>query len=57
MADKTRNELLEELAQLEKRLREIRAERKISMQDYKDQIHDVEDQIDQVLAELKDVTS
>ena len=52
--DKTRSELLNELETLEKRVREIKKDRKTTMIDYKDQIKDVESSIEQVLKELEE---
>jgi len=40
------------LETLEKRQREIKANRKVSMADYKDQIKDVNDSMEEVLKEL-----
>ena len=50
---KTRSELHIELENLEKRLREVKKNRKITVADFKDQIGDVEDQLDDVLKELQ----
>jgi hypothetical protein len=50
---KTRSELHTELENLEKRLRQVRKDRKIALADYKDQMNDVEDSIEQVLIELE----
>lgn len=53
---KTRSELHSELENLENRRRQILADKKTANADYKDQLHDVDDQISQVLSELKDAT-
>ena len=50
---KSRTETLEELRKLEVRRGEIRLDKKISNQDFRDQAKDVEDQIKKVLEELK----
>lgn len=55
MIPKTKSELQDELVNLEKRLREIKKSRKISMQDFKDQKADVESSMDEVLKELADL--
>ena len=54
---KNRSELHIELENLEYRLRDIKKNRKVTMADYKDQIGDVEDQIEQVLQELANIKS
>jgi hypothetical protein len=52
---KSKEELQDELVNLEKRLREIKKSRKISMQDFKDQKADVESSMDEVLKELSEL--
>ena len=53
MSDKNRTQLLEELANLEKRRLVLKQDKKTSARDYADQIKDVDDQIEQVLEDLK----
>ena len=52
---KTRAELHAELETLEKRLREVKKNRKITLADFKDQVKDVEDQLDGVLKDLAEL--
>ena len=49
---KTKTELQDELVQLETRVREVRKMKRVAMGDYKDQLGDIEDQIEGVLKDL-----
>ena len=52
---KTKSELQEELVNLEKRLREVKKTRKSVLQDFKDQIQDIECSKEQVLMDLAEI--
>ncbi len=56
MTDKNidKNAMKDKLIQLEQRKKEVKRQRKISMGDYKDQLREIDNEIDEILKEFEE---